>query len=111
MGSFIIDIMFFQRAFSELSWAAFSTDVKKLRSLKTSRALNANIIQLLSNILLLHCILLLQSLPNLSGVHARKRSQHLPALGEQRISNSAHPQFHGLWITDGKMEHTQYNND
>ncbi|XP_068740371.1 uncharacterized protein MCAP_0864-like [Montipora capricornis] len=36
------------------------------------------------------------SFPNLSGVHARKRNPHLPALGEQRISNSAHPQFHGL---------------
>lgn len=36
------------------------------------------------------------SFPNLSGVHSRKRSPHLPALGEQRISNSAHPQFHGL---------------
>lgn len=34
------------------------------------------------------------SFPNLSG--ARKRNPHLPALGEQRISNSAHPEFHGL---------------
>lgn len=36
------------------------------------------------------------SFPNLSGVNARKRSPHLPALGEQRISNSAHPEFHGF---------------
>jgi len=36
------------------------------------------------------------SFPNLSGIPARKRNPQLPALGEQRISNSAHPQFHGL---------------